>query len=399
MPIIKAALGDDLTAVAAAALFPDLAALLASPDRPDLLAETSLESLFSASVAKAQRIINAALRPAALVHTLSLLTDIRDRALLISGRNAIWLSTPPRSGPPLSDEQWSIRARMHLGLPTVKGWSSVIRCPKCSDCISNTRQPLSDAATALYADGSHCFSCQGHGEGGAKGRKNSHHTHVLHALDSIFKKFGGAGSHSIREPLVSDADPRVAGARRGDILFTREANGVPVLIDLVITTPTSLANLASMASVSIQSLAANLRYPGPALGFSPGGCGAANGGVAAPAPTLPTVYAGSAANTAFMAKRADYSKIAGFNLASLVPFAMETCGHIHPASWSYLKNVIKDGLSDSPGKELIWTAQNRAVYADRVFEARSILSVALARTTAISLIEGATTLTSTGLDL
>ncbi len=82
-------------------------------------------------------------------------------------------------------------------------------------------------------------------------------------------------------------------------------------------------------------------------------------------------------------------------LLSRVP---TTCGHIHPASWSYLKNVIKDGLSDSPGKELIWTAQNRAVYADRVFEARSILSVALARTTAISLIEGATTLTSTGLD-
>ena len=42
---------------------------------------------------------------------------------------------------------------------------------------------------------------------------------------------------------------------------------------------------------------------------------------------------------------------------------------------------------------------NRAIYADRVFEARSILSVALARTTAISLLAGATTLTSTGLDL
>lgn len=100
-----------------------------------------------------------------------------------------------------------------------------------------------------------------------------------------------------------------------------------------------------------------------------------------------------------MAKRANYSKIAGFNLASLVPFAMESCGHIHPASWSYLKSVIKNGLSDDPSKELVWTAQNRAIYADRVFEARSILSVALARTTAISLLAGATTLTSTGLDL
>ena len=39
------------------------------------------------------------------------------------------------------------------------------------------------------------------------------------------------------------------------------------------------------------------------------------------------------------------------------------------------------------------------IYADRVFEARSILSVALARTTAISLLAGATTLTSSGLDL
>ncbi len=110
---------------------------------------------------------------------------------------------------------------------------------------SRPARPLSDAATALYADGSHCFSCQGHGEGGAKGRKNAHHTHVLHALDSIFKKFGGISDPS------SLMLPRVAGARRGDILFTREANGVPVLFDLVITTPTSMANLASMASVQL----------------------------------------------------------------------------------------------------------------------------------------------------
>ena len=74
---------------------------------------------------------------------------------------------------------------------------------------------------------------------------------------------------------------------------------------------------------------------------------------------------------------------------------MESCGHIHPASWSYLKSVIKNGLSDDPSKELVWTSQNRAILADRVFEARSIL----ARTTAISLLAGATTLTSTGLDL
>lgn len=398
MPIIKNALGDDFSAAAATALYPDLAALLANPTRPDFLAETSLDSLFAAPVPKAQRILNAARRPDALLRTLTLLTQVRDRALLISSRNATWLSNPPRRGPPLSDAQWSIRSRMHLGLQTVIGWSGIIRCPKCSDCISNTRQVLSDAATALYPDGSHCFGCQGNGENGAKGRATKSHTSVLFALIDIFKRFGGTGSQSAREPFVSDVDPRVDGARRGDLLFHREANGVPVLIDLVIATPTSLANLASLASVSIPSLACNLSASRPGLGFTPGAA-AATATALPPPPTLPIGYAGIAANTAFMAKRANYSKIAGFNLASLVPFAMESCGHIHPASWSYLKSVIKNGLSDDPSKELVWTAQNRAIYADRVFEARSILSVALARTTAISLLAGATTLTSTGLDL
>ena len=53
-------------------------------------------------------------------------------------------------------------------------------------------------------------------------------------------------------------------------------------------------------------------------------------------------------------------------------------------------------MSTGAATEPIWTSESRAEYARRMHEARTTISIAIARTTAITLLMGASTLTVTG---
>ena len=53
-------------------------------------------------------------------------------------------------------------------------------------------------------------------------------------------------------------------------------------------------------------------------------------------------------------------------------------------------------MSTGTAFEPVWTSQNRQEYARRMHVARTTISIAIARTTAITLLQGANTLTVTG---
>ena len=81
---------------------------------------------------------------------------------------------------------------------------------------------------------------------------------------------------------------------------------------------------------------------------------------------------------------------------------MPNAKHPHPPHRARVVGVLEKCNQERsvkrPSEELVWTAQHRTIYADRVFDAGSILSVALARITAISLLPaGATTGTTRSL--
>ena len=53
-------------------------------------------------------------------------------------------------------------------------------------------------------------------------------------------------------------------------------------------------------------------------------------------------------------------------------------------------------MSTGTATEPVWTSQTRQEYARRMRVARTTISIAIARTTAITLLQGANTLTVTG---
>ena len=106
--------------------------------------------------------------------------------------------------------------------------------------------------------------------------------------------------------------------------------------------------------------------------------------------------AGSAATAAHKRKITMYNKHFVIPDSCLVPFAFETSGYADVRTISFLKRYIKYGMSTGAATEPIWTSESRAEYARRMHEARTTISIAIARTTAITLLMGASTLTVTG---
>ena len=80
----------------------------------------------------------------------------------------------------------------------------------------------------------------------------------------------------------------------------------------------------------------------------------------------------------------------------LVPLSFETGGYAHPDTMAFFKRYIKYGMSDGTATEPVWTSQTRAEYARRIHVVCTTLSIAIARTTANTLLHGSNTLSVTG---
>ena len=63
---------------------------------------------------------------------------------------------------------------------------------------------------------------------------------------------------------------------------------------------------------------------------------------------------------------------------------------------AFFKRYIKYGMSDGTATEPVWTSQTRTEYARRMHVVSTTLSIAIARTTANTLLHGANTLSVTG---
>ena len=81
-----------------------------------------------------------------------------------------------------------------------------------------------------------------------------------------------------------------------------------------------------------------------------------------------------------------------FTVGTLVPISFETDGYAHPDTISFFTRYIKYGMSDGTATEPVWTTQTRTEYVRRMHVVRTTLSIAIARTTANTLLYGATTL-------
>jgi hypothetical protein len=112
--------------------------------------------------------------------------------------------------------------------------------------------------------------------------------------------------------------------------------------------------------------------------------------------SLSVTDTGSAAAAAHQGKLTKYNKHFVIPDSCLVPFAFETSGYADPRTVAFLKRYIKYGMSTGTATEPVWTSQTRQEYARRMHVARTTISIAIARTTAITLLQGANTLTVTG---
>ena len=63
---------------------------------------------------------------------------------------------------------------------------------------------------------------------------------------------------------------------------------------------------------------------------------------------------------------------------------------------AFFKRYIKYGMSDGTANEPAWAPQARTEYGRRMHVVRTTLSIAVARTTANTLLHGANTLSVTG---
>jgi len=76
----------------------------------------------------------------------------------------------------------------------------------------------------------------------------------------------------------------------------------------------------------------------------------------------------------------------------MVPLIAETGGRLHPVFISYMKSVIETDLIKDGSTEVAWTPAVRSIFTSRLHSALVTISIAIARSVAISLIYGSTVL-------
>jgi hypothetical protein len=362
MPLISAILPEGTTTEAMALLFPSIAVILSSPTRPDKLEHVTFDTLRATAVPKVQRALAPALLASATARILALITNPAERATFLSGmgNGALWLMGRARNfDAPLSFLQFIILLKSRIMVSTVIGCTTPMPCTLCAGLTSSSGKPLSPNASTLLPSGQHILHCS---HGSAKGRRSGHHKHVKAILLTLLQEFARLGSIVEQsEPEVSHFYQRTSStlatddsARRADIHVRMGL--IDYLIDLVITHP-----IADRCGQS-----------------------------------LTVAAAGSAAAAAHQRKVTMYNKHFVIPDSCLVPFAFETSGFADSRTIDFLKRYVKYGMSTGTATEPVWTSQTRQEYARRMHVARTTISIAIARTTAITLLQGANTLTVTG---
>ena len=102
------------------------------------------------------------------------------------------------------------------------------------------------------------------------------------------------------------------------------------------------------------------------------------------------------ASAAHKRKVTKYTTAYDFTVGTLVPISFETGGYAHPDTIAFFTRFIKYGMSDGTATKPTWTSQARSEYTRRMHHVRITLSIAIARTSANTLLHGANTLLVTG---
>ena len=110
--------------------------------------------------------------------------------------------------------------------------------------------------------------------------------------------------------------------------------------------------------------------------------------------------AGSAESVAHKRKVTKIHKCLRLHGRDTVSISFETGRYAHPDTTAFFKKFIKYNISDGTATEPVWTPQTRTEYDRRMHVVCSTvcttLSIAIARTTANTLLHGANTLLMTG---
>ena len=245
----------------------------------------------------------------------------------------------------LTDIEFSVLVNARLGLQNVTGCDAPTPCPRCTSKAGTAPQLIGPSGT-------HVLTCAEGGEGGARGMRNNRHRLVKNAVrDSMLETARSSSAVSAREPVVTDYFAAKAAMskddkqNRADIMAIYK--GRTVLIDTVVTHPTTRSNKAVSTTPGVAAADANTR------------------------------------------KELQYHNLFDIPVGLLVPFAVETGGRWHPCARDFVKRWVKFGMAT--GENLEPDLKNpsvRAAYAARIARFRATVSLAIATGVAMTLKHG-----------
>jgi hypothetical protein len=354
----KQALGDGpVDVVRLAAALPVLAAAVVNgvfASVPSVAGATLLD-LANAPYAGVQRKLSHDVTKHAFASVAARVVDPEAKAWLLSGQNegATFLLAYPEFGGGLSDLQFVTLVKARLGLSVVKDLGADAtheQCPACSGLKANATDTLRPELTVLRPDGLHALHCHEPGKGGLMGMTSSRHAHLKYTISEVIQRYGPKTAVVDKvEPVITNYYPIKAGQMpvRGDLAVT--INGITKILDVVVSHPHAAVEPRVAKTVGI------------------------------------------AAAIAHSKKTNLYSNTYDIPSGHMVPLSAETGGRLHPVFKEYIKGIVTMGLATADAAEPVWTPATRSEFSSRLTAAFVTINIAIARSVAIALIRGSTT--------
>ena len=331
----------------AARLFPEVEAAFAdgSLRRLDTYKEMRLAEFFSAAVTRVQHRLSDFAAKTAQALILNKIAQPDDKAFFLSGgdEGAYWLMNEGTfKTPALTDVEFSVLVKARLGLQNVTDCDAPTPCPCCTSKAGTAPQLIGPSGT-------HVLTCAEGGKGGARGMRNNRHALVKDAVrNAMLETARSSSAVPAGEPVVTDYfAARVAMTKddkqnRADIRAIYK--GRTVLIDTVVTHPTTRSNKAVSTTPGVAAADANKR------------------------------------------KELQYHNLFDIPVGLLVPFAVETGGRWHSCARDFVKRWVKFGMATGEDLEPDLTNPTiRTAYAARIARFRATVSLAIATGVAMTL--------------
>ena len=357
--IVKKLLGDGFDSASDAGIaFPELAAAFADGTLTRANDKLSLAGLLERPTKRVQKCLGRLARPGNLKAVLDSIEDPDAKAwLLNSGKEgAAFLLAWPTVGRGLSNAQFDVLLRVRLGLPIVAKLDEPVPCPRCGPTLR-----AGSHVPALHPDGLHVLCCREPGKGGAKGKTTCRHAHANHSLQAGLKRVANRANDedpvrhepplrpiwrekpSYTEPV--NASDRVKNPR-GDLAVTIGPN--IIVADLVIIHQSVRScPLASSVEDALVDAAANR-------------------------------------------KQNLYNNRFDIPSGQFVPLAVAAGGRFHRATRAFIAKFVGANMpTGTASNSAEWSPMIKSLYSSRIRDVANTLSIAVARSVANSLIDGA----------